>query len=127
AELCHYFSDHPSDVMKDTDIIKWWLKHRNSYPTLAQIAKDVCAIPASSVPCEQLFSAGAEIATDHCSHLGTDKFKHLQILKHTWHQTISDHAKENLSEIEIVKYKELAERDVELAEYDQIDEQVMAL
>ena len=25
AELRRYLSDHPSDVMKDTDIIKWWL------------------------------------------------------------------------------------------------------
>ena len=39
---------------------------------------------------------------------------------------ISDHAKQNSFEGEIIEYKELAERDQELAEYDQIDEQVTA-
>ena len=23
AKLCHYLSNHPSDVMKDTDIVRW--------------------------------------------------------------------------------------------------------
>ena len=81
-------------------------------------------IPASSVPCERLFSAGAEIATDRRSRLGADKFEHLQILKHAWRKTISDHAKQNSFEVEIIEYRELAERDQELAEYDQIDELV---
>ena len=68
------------DVLKETDIVTWWVvcisytfilvlkllqAHSNEYLTLARIAMDVCTIPATSVPCEHLFSAGAEVATDH--------------------------------------------------------------
>jgi hypothetical protein len=59
-------------------------KHEGIYPTLACIARDICAIPASSVPCERLFPAAAEIATDCHSRLGAVKFEYLQVLKHTW-------------------------------------------
>ncbi|KIK75899.1 hypothetical protein PAXRUDRAFT_171340 [Paxillus rubicundulus Ve08.2h10] len=63
AELFQYLRDMP-DVTKDTDIVEWWSKHTTIYPTLVWIAHDICATPASSVPCEHLFSAGVEIATD---------------------------------------------------------------
>jgi len=63
---------------------------------------DVCAIPASSVPCEWPFSAGAEIATDRRSRLGSDKFEQLQVLKHAWRNSIVDMAATNSSIVEQV-------------------------
>jgi hypothetical protein len=63
---------------------------------------DICAIPATSVPCERLFSADAEIATDRQSHLGLDRLEQLQILKHAWRDQIVDAASVNSSEIENV-------------------------
>lgn len=81
-ELRRYLNDMAPDVNKDLDVVSWWAVshfrlyshflcskqtvqlHAKEYPTLACIAKDVCAIPATSVQCERLFSAGAEIATD---------------------------------------------------------------
>ena len=80
---------------------------------------DICAIPATSVPCEQLFSAGAKIATDHRSHLGSDRFEQLQILKHAWQDQIVDAASFNSSEIENIyldEFRELFARDQELVE-----------
>lgn len=88
---------------------------------MAQIAKDICAIPATSVPCERLFSAGAEIATDRRSRLGTDKFEYLQILKHHWRHTLQDAANINatyVEEVNLMEYKELLARDVEMSEWD---------
>ena len=85
-ELCRYLEDLPTDVSKDTDIITWWSvcifffifissinlslpkDHASVYPTLSKIMKDVCTVPASSVPCKCLFSTDADIATDHRSH-----------------------------------------------------------
>ena len=64
--------------------------HANEYPTLARITKDVCAIPATSIPCEQPFSNGAEIATDRRNRLGAERFEQLQVLKHAWHHEIVD-------------------------------------
>ena len=63
-----------------------------SFPMLARIAKDICAIPATSVPCKQLFSAGAEIATDRHNQLGSDRFEQLQIMKYEWSRDAVDWA-----------------------------------
>ena len=60
------------------------------YPTLARIALDVLPIPASSVPCEWLFSVAKEIVDNQWAHLGSKKFKELQVMKFMWHNTIQD-------------------------------------
>ncbi|KIM52670.1 hypothetical protein SCLCIDRAFT_140622 [Scleroderma citrinum Foug A] len=102
-ELCRYLGDLPADVTKETNIIDWWVKHADIYPTLARIAKDMC---------------GSEIATDRQSWLGADKFKHLQVLKHAWHFSISDHAATNsvtVKSIDILEqFKELLVHDGEM-------------
>ena len=93
------------------------------YPTLSRIARDVCAVPASSVPCERLFLAGAEIATDRHSCLGSSRFEELQIMKHTWNSSLVDHAQANSCEVEDIllqDIKELYERDEELSRDNQM-------
>ena len=117
AELHHYLSNLPSDVSKDTNIVKWWADHAEVYPTLAHIAKDICAIPATSVPCKHLFSAGAEIATNHHSHLGAEKFEKLQIIKHAWQDNIEDQVAINsldIKEMSMKEFKELWACDLEM-------------
>ncbi|KIM62265.1 hypothetical protein SCLCIDRAFT_120139 [Scleroderma citrinum Foug A] len=117
AELCHYLGVIIENVSKDMDVIVWWEKHAQIYPTLACIAQDVCAVPASSVPCERLFSAGAEIATDRHSCLGSGRFEELQVLKHAWNHTLIDCAgmnSDNIEDVNIEDFKELLEWDKEL-------------
>ncbi|KIM52087.1 hypothetical protein SCLCIDRAFT_32920 [Scleroderma citrinum Foug A] len=111
-----------ADVTKETNIIDWWVKHADIYPTLARIAKDVCAIPAMSDPCEHLFSGGSKIATDRRSWLGMDKFEHLQVLKHAWRSSINDYAATNsitvesvdINEVHLEQFKELLVHDGEM-------------
>lgn len=129
-ELCSYFSSIPADVSKDTDIIEWWSvscpamswvphcsslqTNSNAYPMLSRIALDVCAIPVTSVPCEHLFSAGGEIATDHHSHLGSDIFEQLQVLRYAWCNEVVDEVGLNsrcVKEIHIGDFQELLEQD----------------
>ncbi|KIM63039.1 hypothetical protein SCLCIDRAFT_118381 [Scleroderma citrinum Foug A] len=83
-ELQRYLTDIPKDISKEMDIVAWWAACSDDYPTLSHIAMDICAILATSVPCGQLFSTGAEIATNHHSCLGANRFEQLQILKHAW-------------------------------------------
>ena len=67
------------------------------------------AIPASSVPCERLFSAGAEIATDHHSCLGSIRFEELQVLKHVWRNLVVSLATINSQDIQEVYLQEYCE------------------
>ncbi|KIM62812.1 hypothetical protein SCLCIDRAFT_118580 [Scleroderma citrinum Foug A] len=120
-ELRRYLGDLPADVNKETNIVDWWAKHTDIYPTLARIAKDICAIPTTSVPCERLFSGGGEIATDRQSCLGADKFEYLQVLKHTWRSNINDCAATNsttvesiVDEVQLEQYRELLIHDSEV-------------
>ena len=97
------------------------------YPMLSRIVMDVCAIPASSVPCEHLFSTGGEIATDQHSCLGSEKFEQLQVLRHTWHCRIMDQANLNSGNVEIdmEEFQELLQQDVDLVELQHVDEVIL--
>ena len=65
--------------------------------------KDISAVPATSVLCERLFSAGVEIATDRWSCLGPKLFEQLQVLKHTWHSQVVDFADSNSNEVDEIE------------------------
>jgi hypothetical protein len=95
------------------------------YPNLARIALDILPIPASSVPCERLFSAAKEIADDRRSRLGSKKFEELQLMKFAWRDTIPDLAPQNSNEVEeivspsiIGEYKALLSDDNWQADFD---------
>jgi hypothetical protein len=70
------------------------------YPTLARIALDILPIPASSVPCERLFSAAKQVADDRRSRLGSKKFEELEVMKFAWFNTIPDLAAWNSNDVE---------------------------
>lgn len=95
--------------------------HAHEFPTLARIALDILPIQASSVPCERLFSAAKEIATDKRSRLGPVRFEQLQMLKHHWKGGIIDLALWNLGQEEEMVY---VIEDFE--DLYQIDEELMA-
>ena len=57
------------------------------------------------------------MAMDRHSHLGSGRFKELQIMKHTWNSSLVDRTQVNSCEVENVllqDFKELYEHDVEL-------------
>ena len=43
------------------DPMKWWKENQQTYPTLAAVARQVLAIPASSAPTERVFSKMARV------------------------------------------------------------------
>ena len=128
AKLHRYLDDLPANASKGMDVIFWWSKQASAYPTLAWITQDICAIPASLVPCECLFSAGAEIATDCQSRLGAEKFEELQILKYAWWNNIIDRAAVNskeVSEVFLQEYKDWYKADEKLASLNSPDVEVI--
>ena len=91
------------------------------YPTLARIAMDICAIPASSVPCERFFSGGVETATDDRSHLSAERFEQLQMLKFSWLKSLADSAQANsgiVEEVLLDQFKDFLLVDEDMVEWE---------
>lgn len=84
---------------------------------------DVLPTPASSVPCERLFSAAKEIADDRRSRLGSKKFEELQVMKFAWRNNVQNLAAWNSNEVEevdtaITEFTTLLSDDNWQAEFD---------
>ena len=97
--------------------------NRHHFPTLHRIAIDYLACPASSVPCERLFSAGGKIATKRRSQLGAARFKELQVMKSVWKNNVADLAAWNSNQVEEIHdemgdYQDLLVADGERAKWD---------
>ena len=60
-QLNRYIESKVDKDEKKLDPFEFWLKKRTEYPDLAQIACEILATPASTVPVERIFSSGGEV------------------------------------------------------------------
>ncbi|KAH7658133.1 Tam3-transposase (Ac family) protein [Dioscorea alata] len=65
SELDLYLEEDILPRTSDFDILMWWKLNGVKYPTLQKLAKDVLAIPISSVASESAFSTGGRILSPH--------------------------------------------------------------
>ena len=65
----------------DSDPLQWWQKHQNLYPKLAILAKKYLGTPATTVPCERLFSIAGFIADKRRAALLPESLNVLLCLK----------------------------------------------
>jgi hAT family C-terminal dimerisation region len=56
------------------DILGYWKWNETAYPTLAVMARDIFAVPVSTVPSESYFSSANMILTNKRSRLGAKTF-----------------------------------------------------
>ncbi|KAJ1703169.1 hypothetical protein LUZ63_002948 [Rhynchospora breviuscula] len=63
------------------DILDYWKRHSSASPTLAMMARDIFAVPVSTVPSESCFSSANRILTDKRSKLGPNVFEKLVCMK----------------------------------------------
>jgi hypothetical protein len=63
------------------DVMAWWKTNQRSYPAMAMMARDVFAVPVSTVPSESCFSSANRILSDKRSKLGPHVFERLVCLK----------------------------------------------
>ncbi|CAN1336549.1 Zinc finger BED domain-containing protein RICESLEEPER 2, partial [Linum perenne] len=68
-ELDSYLEDNVLRRSDDFDILNWWKANSTKYPTLALIARDILAIPVSTVASESAFSAGGRLISTQRSRL----------------------------------------------------------
>lgn len=79
AEIKTYLTNGKAE--EDCDILIWWKDHKKDYPVLATLAQNYFAIPASSVPCEQLFSIAGNTITKTRNSLAPDTAQALLCLR----------------------------------------------
>jgi hypothetical protein len=54
---------------KNFNVLDWWKVAGTKYPTLRRIARDICAIPVTTVASESAFSTGGRVLSEHRSRL----------------------------------------------------------
>jgi hypothetical protein len=70
TELDRYLDDEYVLVKTDNfKILDWWKVAGTRYPTLTKIARDIFAIPISTVASESAFSTSGRVLSEHRSRL----------------------------------------------------------
>ena len=69
SEIDTYLEELVLPRSSDFDILSWWKENSRKYPILQTIARDILAIPISTVASESAFSASGRFISPHRSRL----------------------------------------------------------
>lgn len=78
SELEQY--EYSPPLPSNSDPLLWWKEREHRFPILSSIAKKYLCIPATSVPCERLFSDAGNIVTTKRASLDDDTVEQLLFL-----------------------------------------------
>ena len=66
SELDRYLEDELVPLSKENfSVLDWWKVAGTRYPTLRMLARDIFAIPVSTVALESAFSTSGRVISDH--------------------------------------------------------------
>ena len=68
-ELDSYLDEKVIPRMEDFNILSWWKTNANRYPTLARIARDILAIPITTVASESAFNTSGRVVSSYHNKL----------------------------------------------------------
>ncbi|KAM0906370.1 hypothetical protein ACQ4PT_016796 [Festuca glaucescens] len=112
SELDKFLAEEPEDDGPKFDILAWWKGNSSRFPVLACLARDVLAIPISTVASESAFSTGGCVLDDFRTSLTPFMVEALVCtqdwLRHTTPTDIAENTEE-LTKLEqelIVEYKD---------------------
>jgi hypothetical protein len=71
-ELDHYLAEEPLPKAPGFDVLNWWRSHEPKYPVLSAMARDMLAIPVSTVASESAFSASGRLVSPNRNRLNPD-------------------------------------------------------
>ncbi|KAL5796233.1 hypothetical protein ACOSQ2_001053 [Xanthoceras sorbifolium] len=77
SELETYLSEQVEDNLSNFNILSWWKVNKRKYPILVKIARDMLAIPVSTVASESAFSTGGRFLSLHRKRLHPDTLEAL--------------------------------------------------
>ena len=81
-ELTNYLdSDTVSHIDDSFSIISWWYEHKLTYPVLSILARDVLAVPVSTVSSESAFSTTGRIIEERRRRLSPEMVEILTCTK----------------------------------------------
>ncbi|CAI0443284.1 unnamed protein product [Linum tenue] len=72
SELDSYLEDGIIPNSPDFDVLCWWKSNRSKYHILHKVARDILAIPVSTVASESAFSTSGRVISSHRSRLEPD-------------------------------------------------------
>ncbi|XP_043818222.1 zinc finger BED domain-containing protein RICESLEEPER 2-like [Manihot esculenta] len=101
TELEVYLSEAIQEEKDDFDIMKWWKINSERFPILGKMARDILAIPVSTVASESAFSTGGRVLDSFRSSL-TPKIVEGLICVQNWIRplNIQVNVEEDLEELE---------------------------
>ncbi|CAN0872651.1 Putative AC transposase [Linum grandiflorum] len=85
TELDHYLTENIIPFEDEFDLLVWWQQNGPKYPMLQGIARDLLAIPITSVASEAAFSAGGRLLDPHRSRLNSVTVEAM-MCTHSWIQ-----------------------------------------
>ncbi|CAL9029994.1 unnamed protein product, partial [Prunus brigantina] len=108
-EVDKYFADpFENPRNKSFNLLDWWKGNQSRYPILSKVAKDIFAIPSSTVASENAFSLGKRIVDPFRSSL-TPKMVEALVCTHDWLRADEFNLYKEPTDEEIAFYKELEE------------------
>lgn len=82
SEATQYLRTPPLDIYKQPDPLKCWKVLETEYPTIAQMARDILAIPATGVGVERLFNVGRDTCHYRRNRLNGDTIQMIMLIKY---------------------------------------------
>jgi hypothetical protein len=89
SDVDKYFQSEAINFHKTFDILSWWKYQSENFPDLSRLAKDIFAIPATSVPSESAFSTSGRIVDDYRTNLNPRTVESLVLGKNWWQNGIT--------------------------------------
>ena len=81
-ETDRYLTEH--NIKVKSDPFTWWKERELIYPKLFKLAMQYLSVPASSVPCERVFSKAGNIMTQKRNRLSSMKLKEIIFIQHNY-------------------------------------------
>ncbi|XP_050238317.1 zinc finger BED domain-containing protein RICESLEEPER 2-like [Mercurialis annua] len=104
SELDVYLSEAVVPNDGNFDILRWWKFNSERFPVLSRLARDILAVPVSTVASESAFSTGGRVLDDFRSCL-TPKIVEALICTQDWLRDPSKHVsvEQSLEELEEIE------------------------